>query len=62
MSNLTSVIKETSAEVRAELDRLLPVPNTPERRVVEAQTHRLEDREIRRHSGRDLAGAGSAGL
>lgn len=39
MSNLSLAIKETSAEVAAEMDRLLPLPNTPERRVVEAMRY-----------------------
>lgn len=39
MANLTVAVKETAAEVAAELDRLLPVPNTPEKRVVEAMRY-----------------------
>ena len=39
MPNLSAAIKETSLEVAAELDRLLPVPNAPERRVVEAMRY-----------------------
>lgn len=39
MSNLSAAIKETAVEVAAELDRLLPVPNAPERRVVEAMRY-----------------------
>lgn len=39
MSNLSAALKETSAEVSAEMDRLLPVPGTPERRVVEAMRY-----------------------
>ena len=39
MSNLSAAIKETAAEVAAELDRLLPVPATPEKRVVEAMRY-----------------------
>ena len=39
MANLSVAVKETSAEVAAEIDRLLPVPNTPERRVVEAMRY-----------------------
>ncbi len=39
MSNLSAALKEISAEVSAEMDRLLPVPGTPERRVVEAMRY-----------------------
>ncbi len=39
MPNLSAAIKETAAEVRAEIDRLLPVPSTPEKRVVEAMRY-----------------------
>ena len=39
MANLLTAIKETSVEVRAELDRLLPVPSTAERRVIEAMRY-----------------------
>ncbi|HBO59236.1 MAG TPA: farnesyl-diphosphate synthase [Alphaproteobacteria bacterium] len=39
MPNLLAEIKETAAEVRAEIDRLLPVPSTPEKRVVEAMRY-----------------------
>lgn len=39
MSNLSAALKETSAEVSAEMDRLLPVPGTPERRVAEAMRY-----------------------
>ena len=39
MTNLSVAIKETAAEVRAEIDRLLPVPSTPEKRVVEAMRY-----------------------
>lgn len=39
MPNLLTAIKETSVEVRAELERLLPVPNTAERRVIEAMRY-----------------------
>lgn len=39
MPNLSAAIKETAAEVAAELDRLLPLPNTPERRVIEAMRY-----------------------
>lgn len=39
MSNLSAALKETSAEVSAEMDRLLAVPGTPERRVVEAMRY-----------------------
>lgn len=39
MTNLSAAIKETAAEVRAEIDRLLPVPSTPEKRVVEAMRY-----------------------
>ena len=39
MSNLSAALKETSAEVSAEMDRLLTVPGTPERRVVEAMRY-----------------------
>lgn len=39
MPNLSVAIKETAAEVRAEIDRLLPVPSTPEKRVVEAMRY-----------------------
>ena len=39
MPNLLTAIKETSAEVRTELDRLFPVPSTPERRVIEAMRY-----------------------
>ena len=39
MPNLIAAIKETSTEVRAELDRLIPVPATAERRVIEAMRY-----------------------
>ena len=39
MPNLIAAIKDTSSEVRAELDRLIPVPSTPERRVIEAMRY-----------------------
>lgn len=39
MSNLSVALKETATEVLAELDRLLPMPNTPEKRVIEAMRY-----------------------
>ena len=39
MPNLSVALKETANEVKTELDRLLPVPNTPERRVIEAMRY-----------------------
>ena len=39
MNNLLNAIKETAAEIHAEIDRLLPVPNTAEKRVVEAMRY-----------------------
>ncbi len=39
MTNLIAAIKETAAEVRAKIDRLLPVPETVEKRVVEAMRY-----------------------
>ena len=39
MPNLSVALKETANEVKTELDRFLPVPNTPERRVIEAMRY-----------------------